>query len=118
EQRRFSKKNGNSSGERLRLERRLRARIEEARTLSSFSKDRHRLLVDLWLLRRQLAAEEGTISYRVLPNRVLFAICETLPSSARELAQIPGMGPRRLAAFGSELLAVLSTARGVDEEVK
>lgn len=60
-----------------------------------------------WRLDR--ATTDGVPAYVVFTDATLIAICETQPSSLEELAGIPGIGPAKLAAFGDDVLALVSS---------
>ncbi len=71
------------------------------------------LLADLvaWRLRQtqtQSAGRDRVIpTYVVATDATLQSIAELQPSSIAELADIPGLGPVKLAAYGDELLEIL-----------
>jgi DNA helicase II / ATP-dependent DNA helicase PcrA len=71
------------------------------------------LLADLvaWRLRQtqtQSAGRDRAIpTYVVATDATLQSIAELQPSSIAELADIPGLGPVKLAAYGDELLEIL-----------
>lgn len=58
--------------------------------------------------RRQRATRDGVPAYVVFPDRTLDELSRRRPSSASELAAIPGLGPTRLERYGAELLEVLA----------
>jgi ATP-dependent DNA helicase RecQ len=60
--------------------------------------------------RRQEAARRAVPAYVVLHDRTLAALAAARPSTLDALADIPGIGPAKLTAYGSELLSLL--ARG------
>lgn len=59
-----------------------------------------------WRLDR--ATTDGVPAYVIFTDATLIAICETQPSSLEELAGIPGIGPAKLAAFGDDVLSLVS----------
>ncbi len=59
--------------------------------------------------RREKAREEGVPAYVVFHDRVLYAIARAQPRSLAALAEVPGVGPAKLHAYGAE---VLTLARG------
>ena len=62
--------------------------------------------LDHW--RAQAAQVMGVPRYVVLTDAALRAIAEMRPGSREELARIKGVGPRTLAKFGTDLLALLN----------
>ena len=58
--------------------------------------------------RRDRAQQDGVPAYVVFPDATLDELSRRRPTSHRELAKIPGLGPTRLARYGDELLAVLA----------
>ena len=60
--------------------------------------------------RRQEAARREVPAYVVLHDRTLAAIAAARPATLDALADIPGIGPAKLSAYGSDLLSLL--ARG------
>jgi ATP-dependent DNA helicase RecQ len=61
-------------------------------------------------LRRRLAGARGVPAYLVFHDSTLHAIAARRPASEAALRAIPGLGPRKLADFGAEVLAVLRGA--------
>jgi DNA helicase II / ATP-dependent DNA helicase PcrA len=49
-------------------------------------------------------------SYIVFSDRTLVAIATLRPSSAADLARIPGVGPKKLQEWGPAVLAVVAAA--------
>ena len=63
--------------------------------------------------RRNTAKEQGMPAYVVLHDATLEEICRVRPSSIPELLTITGIGERKAATYGQEILAVLqSYSRG------
>ncbi len=62
--------------------------------------------VDAW--RRERAREVGLQPFFVLAERAVVALAERNPSRPDELADVPGIGPKTLARWGTEVLAVLA----------
>ena len=54
--------------------------------------------------RKQKAA--GLAAYRIMTNRTLLELAEKLPQSREQLAQINGLGEKKLRDFGDELLTL------------
>jgi len=59
--------------------------------------------------RRDEARTRAVPAYVVLHDKTIDAIAVQRPRSEAELAEIPGIGPAKLAAYGDAILAVLST---------
>ncbi len=58
--------------------------------------------------RRQAAQEAAVPAYVVFTDATLTAIAERRPSRLEELAQISGVGPKKLSDFGPQVLALLA----------
>ncbi len=58
-------------------------------------------------LRSSLAASKEVPAYVVFSNRTLDEIARRCPSSETELAEVNGIGPSRLDAYGSDILAAV-----------
>jgi ATP-dependent DNA helicase RecQ len=69
--------------------------------------------------RLQLAKAQGVPPYVVFHDATLAAMVERRPQTLHELAQISGVGERKLAAYGEEFIAVISThiAAGTEEQI-
>jgi DNA helicase II / ATP-dependent DNA helicase PcrA len=61
-----------------------------------------------WRLERSRA--DGVPAYVVINDRHLMAIAERRPADTAALADCPGIGPAKLAAYGDELLALVRSA--------
>ncbi len=68
----------------------------------------HALLAALKLWRRREAAERAIPPYVVFHDRTLAAIAALRPRSLDDLAEVPGIGPAKLAAYGRALLELVS----------
>ena len=66
------------------------------------------VLAALKVWRRQEAARREVPAYVVLHDRTLSAIAAARPATLDALADIPGIGPAKLTAYGSELLSLLA----------
>jgi ATP-dependent DNA helicase RecQ len=62
-------------------------------------------------LRRRLAGTRGVPAYLVFHDSTLLAIAARRPASEGALLAIPGLGPRKLADYGAEVLEVVRGAR-------
>ncbi len=76
------------------------------------SQDSHHpiLLKRLLALRRTIAAKQGREEalFFVAHTKLLIAISNALPRTKKELLAIPGMGQKKYALFGSQVLTVVS----------
>ncbi len=70
-----------------------------------------RLFEALRALRREIAADEGVPPYVVFNNATLHELAETRPQSLAEMAEISGIGARKLEAYGDAFLHVITAAR-------
>ncbi|HSK23078.1 MAG TPA: HRDC domain-containing protein [Egicoccus sp.] len=69
-----------------------------------------RLYEALRAWRTRIAAEQGVPAYLVFHDRHLQVIAGRKPTSLRQLAGCPGVGPTKLERYGDDLLDVISTA--------
>ncbi|MEW6444661.1 MAG: DNA helicase RecQ [Pseudomonadota bacterium] len=58
--------------------------------------------------RRELAQEQGVPPYVIFHDATLMAMMEARPMSLSALAELPGVGQRKLAAYGEDFLGVIS----------
>ncbi len=65
------------------------------------------LFANLKQLRRRLAAARRLRAYMVFNDATLQAMAEQRPTSKKQLLEIPGVGPKKLAEYGEAFLAVL-----------
>jgi len=63
-------------------------------------------------VRRALARETGYAAYLVFPNASLTALVTRLPRTMADLEGIPGLGPKRIEAYGARILHAIYTALG------
>jgi ATP-dependent DNA helicase RecQ len=68
----------------------------------------HILLAELKAWRRREAADRSVPPYVVFHDRTLALIAALKPRSLDALAQVPGIGPAKLAAYGPALLALIA----------
>ena len=66
------------------------------------------LLETLKTWRRREASERAVPPYVVFHDRTLAAIAAVRPRSLEELAEVPGIGPTKLAAYGKALLGLIA----------
>jgi superfamily II DNA helicase RecQ len=69
--------------------------------------DEETLFVALKTLRRRIADARKMPAYIVFSDATLIAMAESRPRTPGELLAIPGVGPRKLAAYGEAFLALL-----------
>jgi ATP-dependent DNA helicase RecQ len=65
------------------------------------------LFVELKALRRSIADARKMPAYIVFSDATLIAMAERVPRTVDELLAIPGVGPRKLAAYGDAFLSLL-----------
>ena len=58
-------------------------------------------------LRRQLAKDNGISAFVVFPNATLDVLAERQPQSVDELRGLPGLGEKRIEAYGAQIVATL-----------
>lgn len=57
------------------------------------------------------ARKKGVPAFRILSDRVLMSLCETLPLDEAALLQVPGLGPKLVRQYGESLLHHVGTYR-------
>src|SRR3989344_3270883 len=57
-------------------------------------------------LRNELAEKSGQERYKILQNKTIDYIADAMPQTLEELAAIKGIGPKKLKALGSAILAI------------
>jgi ATP-dependent DNA helicase RecQ len=75
----------------------------------------------LRLHRSELAQQQAVPPYVILHDKTLHAICEHRPANSAQLAQIPGIGARKLELYGDDLIRIIqqhSTPADSDERVE
>ena len=60
----------------------------------------------LRLHRSELAQQQSVPPYVILHDKTLHAICEHRPENTDQLAEIPGIGARKLELYGAELIRI------------
>lgn len=58
-------------------------------------------------LRNTLAQEHDLIHYQIFTQKALYEICETLPTTKKELLQVNGFGKVRVEKYGNDILTVI-----------
>ncbi len=71
------------------------------------SSDEEARFIALKALRRRIADARHMPAYIVFSDATLIAMAEQRPRTEEELLAIPGVGPRKLAAYGEAFLALL-----------
>ncbi|MGY2895663.1 ATP-dependent DNA helicase RecQ [Deinococcus sp. UYEF24] len=66
-------------------------------------------------VRRELARETGYAAYLVFPNASLSALAMRSPRTMSDLEGIPGLGPKRIQAYGERILDAIRVATGAAE---
>ena len=74
---------------------------------SAPASDEEALFLALKALRRRIADARKMPAYIVFSDATLIAMAESKPMTVGELLAIPGVGPRKLAAYGEAFLALL-----------
>jgi DNA helicase-2/ATP-dependent DNA helicase PcrA len=65
--------------------------------------------------RKERSRTDGVAAFIVLSDRHLMGIAERRPTTTRELATCPGIGPAKLAAYGDELIELVAAAQSVGD---
>ncbi|UQN09792.1 DNA helicase RecQ [Deinococcus sp. QL22] len=60
--------------------------------------------------RRALARETGYAAYLIFPNATLTALATRQPRTMAELVGLPGLGPKRIEAYGDRILDAIASA--------
>jgi ATP-dependent DNA helicase RecQ len=71
----------------------------------------HSLFERLRRWRGEVARRDGVPAYVVFHDRALMELAARRPPDLEQLATVPGVGPGKLARYGSELLALISDAK-------
>ncbi|HRR05347.1 MAG TPA: exodeoxyribonuclease VII large subunit, partial [Candidatus Woesebacteria bacterium] len=66
--------------------------------------------------RNEIAQKEGVKPYMVFQNEVLAQISEKKPATREELAQVKGMGPKKMARYGQLVLQMVNHQDDEKEE--
>ncbi|WP_282124139.1 helix-turn-helix domain-containing protein [Algibacter mikhailovii] len=67
------------------------------------------LFEKLRLLRNDMAQERDLIHYQIFAQKTLYEMCETLPTTTKELLEVNGMGKTRVEKYGAAILKVIKT---------
>ncbi|MNH05211.1 ATP-dependent DNA helicase RecQ [compost metagenome] len=77
---------------------------------------------ELWealrTLRRKLAEEHSVPPYVIFPDSTLLEMLRSQPASLSDMAQVSGVGARKLERYGQAFLEVLNNSGGNDEAPK
>jgi ATP-dependent DNA helicase RecQ len=63
-------------------------------------------------VRRELARETGYAAYLIFPNATLAALAERQPLTVADLEGTPGLGPKRIQAYGQRIVQAIASAIG------
>lgn len=74
------------------------------------------LYLDLKRWRAELAKEMGKPVYTIIPNEPLLLVADAMPSSARELNMIKGIGAKTIQSYGNDILTIVSAHRAKGTE--
>jgi DNA topoisomerase-3 len=69
-----------------------------------------KLFEDLRAWRKEEARKKGIPAFRILSDRVLYEICEQMPTSEAALLQVRGIGPKLVQQYGAELIRHVSSS--------
>lgn len=61
--------------------------------------------------RRAVAKKQSVPAFRIMSDKVLFAIAENHPRTAAELLAIPGIGIKAVEKYGAQIYRILNEAR-------
>ncbi len=86
------------------------ARARTGARTPTHSSDDDPLVAALRAWRLERARADGVPAYVVAPNETLDAIADARPSGIASLRRVRGMGEKRLALYGDEILAVIARA--------
>jgi DNA topoisomerase-3 len=64
-----------------------------------------KLFETLRIWRLETARKKGVPAFRILSDRVLYAICEEMPRNEEQLLRITGIGPKIVTQYGADLLS-------------
>jgi len=67
-----------------------------------------KLFEELRAWRKEAARKQGVPAFRILSDRVLFALCESNPKTEDALLGVPGIGPKIVQRYGADLLELLT----------
>ena len=59
-------------------------------------------------LRNKIAQEKDLIHYQIFNQKALYEMCETLPTTKKELLQVNGLGKVRVEKYGADILKVIN----------
>ena len=69
----------------------------------------------LRVLRKRIADDGGVPAYVVFPDSTLREFARTRPAAERDLASVKGVGPKKLATYGAQFLAEISSHAAATE---
>ena len=68
--------------------------------------------------RSHTARDQSVPAHRVASNRVLASIAALRPGSISTMLQVPGVGPRTVSRYGTELLRIINTEDALPTELR
>ena len=83
------------------------ARSANLKTRATLAAGDAPLFEALRLHRSELAQQQAVPPYVILHDKTLIAICELRPQDTEQLAEIPGIGARKLEQYGDGLIRIL-----------
>ncbi len=92
-----------------------RRRLPAVRPIAETRSDTAALFESLRAERMRLARAQGVPPYVVFHDSTLMALASRRPRSLAELAEIPGMGERKIERYGAAILAIVEGAESAVE---
>jgi ATP-dependent DNA helicase RecQ len=90
--------------------RRERRRGEFSETPEGFAGERTELWESIRRWRAETARKKGVPPYTLFWDRTIDDLCAKKPRTLEELSDVFGMGERKCASFGEELLGIIATS--------
>ncbi|MEI6575959.1 MAG: HRDC domain-containing protein [Bacteroidota bacterium] len=86
----------------------IKAEIKKISVNSSTAGSANPLLFKTLKIWRDVLAEKQDVPvYRIIPQKTMFDIVDTLPQNSRDLEKIKGMGKKKMAMFGDKILDIV-----------
>ena len=80
-------------------------KLQRAQAVDQGEQDRAACLTRLREWRRQRAFVDRRQAYHIATDKVLVAIADARPRTIDDLVKVPGVGPGRVARYGTEILS-------------
>ena len=61
------------------------------------------------LIGKAVSSEDKVPAFVVFTDATLVAIAEKMPTDLQQLRQLPGIGPKKLERYGTDVLAILGS---------